>query len=141
MCNACIYWNYWDKSEISWSKQCGFTVECFCSVGLQLPRIHGSMRVAINYLATKTTKPTFLFLFFNLVHIFLGISRACLDNILHSPDTLFLCQSLCAKGLMDKDWTLISTIKEYIAQGAESRLCKNCLVVICELQIYPSLSV
>ena len=61
---------------------------------------------------------------------YFGSKLTCRDKILHCSDS----QSLCKRELMGRDWTLIGGIVRYIALGAESRLCKSTLVIICVIQ-------
>ena len=113
---------------------------CGCSVGL-LRQIHGSFRVAVFvdtvaviWQPRQWNQHSLGVIFCNSLHILVRGSNLS-DSILRSPYSLFLIQPLCKKGLMDRDWNLISTIKGYIEQGAESRLCKSWLVIICELHL------
>lgn len=54
---------------------------------------------------------------------------SCICPMLFPP----LSHIMQNKDIMDKDWTPISPIKEYIAPSAESKLCKSWLVIICKL--------
>lgn len=83
---------------------------CCCSVGLQLPQVHGSISLVAMFMDivwsgnqnNKANVPLVLY-FFNLVNILVGVSQLVWITFCTPLMLFFLNQPLCKKGLTDRD--------------------------------------